>query len=135
MYVRTRTSRGGGAADMDDVEIYLYSSCTSCRKAEALLEELGVDADRRDYFKQRFTREELVALLDRIGKRPADALSTRSTPYRTLDLASKSPTDDELIDLMIEHPQLLRRPLIVRDGASTVGFNRDAIASLVKGAS
>jgi len=118
---------------VSDTEIYLYSSCTSCRKAETLLKELNVDAARRDYFGQRFRRDELVDLLDRIGKRPADVLSTRSTPYRTLDLASKDLADDELIDLMVEHPQLLRRPLIVRGRESTVGFNRDAIALLVKG--
>ena len=118
---------------MSDVEIYLYSSCTSCRKADALLNELGVEADRRDYFKRRFSRDELVELLDCISKRPGDVLSTRSTPYRTLDLASKELTDDELIDLMVEHPQLLRRPLVVRGGEATVGFNRDAITALVEG--
>ena len=51
---------------MSDVEIYLYSSCTSCRKADELLNELGVEADRRDYFRRRFSRDELVGLLDRI---------------------------------------------------------------------
>jgi Spx/MgsR family transcriptional regulator len=119
---------------MSEVKIYLYSSCTSCRKAEELLSELGVNADRRDYFKRRFSRDELIGLLGTIGKRPGDVLSTRSTPYRTLDLASKELSDDELIDLMVEHPQLLRRPLVVRGGASTVGFNRDAITTLVEGA-
>jgi arsenate reductase len=118
---------------MSEVKIYLYARCTSCRKAEGLLDELGVNAERRDYFKQRFNREGIVGLLDRIGKRPGDILSTRSTPYRTLDLASKELTDGELIDLMIEHPQLLRRPLIVRGSEATVGFNRDAIVSLVEG--
>jgi Spx/MgsR family transcriptional regulator len=118
---------------MPDVEIYLYSSCTSCRKAEDLLRDLHVEAERRDYFKQRFSRDELVRLLDRIGKRPGDVLSTRSTPYRTLDLGSKQLSDEELIELMVEHPQLLRRPIIVRGSESTVGFNRDAIATLVEG--
>jgi Spx/MgsR family transcriptional regulator len=122
-----------GEARVAETEIYLYSSCTSCRKAEDFLSELGIDTERRDYFKQRFNRDELVQLLERIGKRPGDVLSTRSTPYRTLDLASKELTDDELIDLTIEHPQLLRRPLIVRGSQSTVGFNRDAISALVKG--
>ena len=117
----------------NDVEIYLYSSCTSCRKAEGLLGDLGVQADRRDYFKDRFSREELVSLLTRTGKRPGDVLSTRSTPYRALELESKQLSDDELIDLMVEHPQLLRRPLIVRGNDATVGFNRDAITALVKG--
>lgn len=118
---------------MSDTEIYLYTSCTSCRQAEALLSDLDVKTDRRDYFKQRFTRDELKGLLDRIGLTAHDVLSTRSRPYKALDLASKTLSEDELIDLMLEHPQLLRRPIVVQDNQATVGFNRDAITALVKG--
>lgn len=118
---------------MAETEIYLYTSCTSCRNAEALLGDLGVETDRRDYFKARFSKEELRGLLDRIGLTAHDVLSTRSRPYKALDLASKTLTEDELLDLMLEHPQLLRRPIVVRDNQATVGFNRDAITALVKG--
>ena len=118
---------------MAETEIYLYSSCTSCRNAEALLGDLGVETDRRDYFKTRFTKDELKGLLERIGLTAHDVLSTRSRPYKALDLASKTLTEDELLDLMLEHPQLLRRPIVVRDNQATVGFNRDAITALVKG--
>ena len=65
---------------MAELEIFLYSSCTSCRKAEELLREKGIDAKRRDYFKERFTKPELIAVLDRAGVPPFDVLSTRSTP-------------------------------------------------------
>jgi Spx/MgsR family transcriptional regulator len=116
-----------------ETEIYLYSSCTSCRQAEALLSDLDVETDRRDYFKTRFTKTELKTLLDRIGLTAHDVLSTRSRPYKALDLASKTVSEDELLDFMLEHPQLLRRPIVVRDNQATVGFNREAITALVKG--
>ena len=45
---------------MAELEIFLYSSCTSCRKAEELLREKEIAAKRRDYFKDRFTKSELI---------------------------------------------------------------------------
>ena len=78
-----------GGESMAELEIYVYSSCTSCRKAEELLREKGVDAERRDYFKERFTKPELMAVLKRAGVTPLEVLSTRSNPYRELGLAGR----------------------------------------------
>ena len=118
---------------MDKTELYYYASCSSCRNAESLLNELGIDFEKHEYFKQRFTQDELKALLQRIGKSPGDVLSTRSRPYKDLELAGKSLSDDDLIALMIEHPQLIKRPLTVRGTESVVGYNKGAIAALVEG--
>jgi len=117
---------------MAEFEIFLYSSCTSCRKAEELLREKGVDAKRRDYFKDRFTKSELIGVLNRAGVTPFDVLSSRSTPYRELGLAERTLTESELLDLMVAHPQLLKRPLTVKNGHSTVGFSRSAIEALIE---
>src|SRR4051812_29971823 len=137
MYVRVDGSMAKpplprGGETMADCEIYLYSSCTSCRKAEELLRERGVTAKRRDYFKERFTKSELIDLFERAGVTPGHVLSTRSTPYRDLHLAERELSDDELLDLMVAHPQLLKRPLIVKNGHSTLGFNRGAIYALIE---
>lgn len=118
---------------MAETELYYYAGCSSCRNAEHLLADLGVPVMKREYFKQRFTREELAALLERIGRRPAEVLSTRSRPYKELDLASQELSDGELLDLMVAHPQLLRRPLTVRGNEAVVGFNRSAIQALAEG--
>lgn len=71
-------------------------------------------------------------MLDRAGLQPSDMLSKRSTAYRTLGLAGRSPSEDELLDLMIEDPTLLRRPLVLApDGGSVVGFRADALRDLI----
>jgi arsenate reductase len=114
-----------------EVDLYYYRSCTSCRNAEALLNELGVDVRKHEYFKHRLTAAELTAVLNRIGKTPFDVLSTRSTPYKELDLANKSLSNEELVGLMIEHPQLLKRPITILGDQAVVGYNKGAIAALV----
>lgn len=112
---------------MADVEAYLYSNCTSCKKADALISELGVEAARRDLFKQRPDVQEITALFERAGVTAKEVLSTRSRPYVDLGLAGRELSDDEIIALMAEHPALLRRPIVVKDGKSVIGFNRGAI--------
>lgn len=113
------------------VEIYVHPTCTSCKKAEALLAEEGIEARRRDYFKERFTREELAELFDRAGVKPNDVISKRSTAYKDLHLAENPVDDETLLDLMIQYPNLIRRPLIITGRGSTVGFNAGKIQHLI----
>lgn len=112
------------------ISLYVHPTCTSCRKAVALLADLGSEVERRNYFRDRFTVEELRAVLVRAGRSPSDMLSTRSRAYRDLSLADRQPTDDELLDLMVREPTLLRRPLAIGAGGSVVGFNAIELTDL-----
>ena len=113
------------------MEIYVHPTCSSCKKAEALLAANGFVVARRDYFKDRFDKAELRAVLDKAGLTPDQILSKRSRVCRDLELESKNLEDDTLLDLMIEHPTLLKRPLIIGSGGSSVGFNAGRIIDLV----
>lgn len=113
------------------ITAYLYRSCSSCRKAEELLKENGAEYKVREYFKQRFDRNELQQILGNAGLSVEDVLSTRSTPYRDLGLASKSLSDDEILDLMVTEPRLLKRPLLVSARKSVVGYNENEIKALI----
>jgi len=86
----------------------------------------------RDYFKEPFTEAELRSLL---GDRPAtDFFSWRSPTARALGLAAKksSLSNDNLIRLMIEEPNLIRRPLFEVDGQLVAGFDPAAREQLSK---
>lgn len=115
------------------ISLYVHPTCTSCRKAAALLDGLDVEVERRDYFRDRFTSDELRSLLARIGRTPTEMLSTRAKAYRELGIAEKDPSDHDLIELMVNEPTLLRRPLAVAGERSTVGFNAAALTDLAMG--
>jgi arsenate reductase (glutaredoxin) len=97
-----------------------------------LLAEHGVEFERRDYFKDEFTVEELRTLLDEIGMKPSDVLSKRSKAYKDLGLADRDVTEDELLALMPQNQTLLRRPIIVNEGKAVVGYKKDEIESLIR---
>lgn len=91
----------------------------------------GIEAQTRDIFKDRLSAEELDALFSQIGMAPSQMIATRSRPYRDLELADQQLTDAEILNLMAQYPALIRRPIVVTEHESLVGFNRPALEALI----
>lgn len=114
------------------IRAYGYTSCTSCRKTVDMLRESGVRHEYRDYFLDRFSRDELVSILDEAGLTPRDVLSKRSKVYRARGPEIDALTEAELVDLMIEEPTLLRRPIVIGPGGVVVGHNAEALSRAIR---
>jgi arsenate reductase len=99
---------------MADLTVYEKHTCTTCRNLSALLAEKGVDFDAVEYHVTGLTEDELRVLLAKLGARPLDVLRTREPLVAELGLTDRDVPDDELIALMVEHPQLVQRPIVVR---------------------
>ncbi len=99
---------------MSDLTVYEKRTCTTCRKLSALLDERGVEAEKVDYFVEPLDEPRLRELLRKAGLRPRDVLRTNEHVYHELRLADREPEDDELITLLVEHPELLQRPIVER---------------------
>lgn len=84
---------------------------------------------RRDYFKERFTIEELRTVLADAGLTPHDVLSRRAKAYATL-IGERDLSGEELLALMVQEPTLLRRPLAVRGAQTAIGFDRAGLTAL-----
>lgn len=62
--------------------------------------------------------------------KPSEVLSKRSRAYRDLELANKDLSEEELLELMVANPTLLRRPLVIGSGGATVGFNQKQLQEI-----
>ena len=101
------------------ITIYQKPTCTTCRQVHAALVESGVDFDAVDYYVEPIPRKKLVDLVRKMRLSPRDLLRTKEPVYKTLRLAERDLTDDEIIDLMVENPDLIQRP-IVEKGARAI---------------
>ena len=101
------------------IVIYQKPTCTTCRQVYNTLKDAGVDFDAVDYYVDPIPRAKLEELLRKMRMTPRDLLRTKEPIYRTLELATRDLSDDELIDLMSEHPDLIQRP-IVEKGARAI---------------
>ncbi len=99
---------------MAELTVYEKPTCTTCRNLVALLRERGIDFDEIDYHVHGLEEAELRDLVGRTGGPASALLRTREPVYAELGLAERELSDDEVIALMVEHPQLLQRPVVVR---------------------
>ncbi len=67
---------------------------------------------RVDYYKQPFTKASLKALLKKADLQPRDVLRKRAPQFKGLGLADESLSDAAILAALVEHPDLLERPLM-----------------------
>jgi arsenate reductase-like glutaredoxin family protein len=85
------------------------------------LRDQGITVDERDMAKRPLTAEELDHL---IGGRPVtDFLNSRNELFRERGMKENPPDRAEAIRLMSEHPNLIRRPLLVLGERILFGFD------------
>lgn len=91
--------------------------------------EKGAELDEHDLGKNRLTVEQLDAI---IGQRNyLDFLNPRNELYRQRKMKEHPPARDEALKLMAKEPNLIRRPIVIRDGHMVLGFDEEALGKLV----
>ncbi len=101
------------------ITIYQKPTCTTCRQVHAALKESGVRFDAVNYYLDPIPKTKLRELLRKMGLSARELLRTKETIYKTLRLGERDLTDEQIIDLMVEHPDLIQRP-IVEKGARAI---------------
>lgn len=98
---------------MNDVTIYHNPKCGTSRNVLALIRNSGVEPTVVEYLKTPPSRDELQALLARMGASVREVLRQKGTPYDELDLGHPKWSDEQLLDFIGQHPILLNRPIVV----------------------
>jgi arsenate reductase len=95
------------------VVIYHNPACGTSRNTLAMIRASGEEPEIIEYLKTPPTREKLVELIAAMDTPPRALLRQKGTPYHDLGLDDPKWTDDQLIDVMLEHPILINRPIVV----------------------
>nr|WP_153497379.1 transcriptional regulator Spx [Lactococcus sp. dk101] len=111
--------------------MYLSPSCTSCRKARAWLQSHKVPYIEHNILTQPLTPDDLRKILTKTENGTEDIISTRSKVFQKLAVDVDNLTINELIDLVSEFPNLLRRPIITDEKRLQIGFNEDEIRAFL----
>src|ERR1044072_6572135 len=94
--------------------VYEKPTCTKCREMTRFLQDNGIDLSKVNYYIETYSKEKLTELVSKMKLKPRDILRTSEPIYRELGLGKGEFTDDEIMSLMIEHPDLIQRPIIER---------------------
>jgi len=77
------------------------------------MERMKLDVESRDFFKEPFTELELKKIIKLTGKKPSELLRKRDKIYKEMNLSENKKTDSQIIKLMVKHPGLILRPIII----------------------
>jgi arsenate reductase len=94
------------------ITIYHNPACGTSRNTLAMIRASGEEPVVIEYLTSPPTRERLVELIAAAGLTVREAIRQKGTPYAELGLDDPSLTDDQLLDVMLEHPILINRPFV-----------------------
>ena len=109
------------------VTLYASPSCTSCRKAKQWLENHDIPYVERNLNKTPLSVAEIKAMLRLTEDGTEELISKRSKIFSQLNLDLDNISINTLIDLIVTHPWLLKRPIIIDERRMQVGYNDDDI--------
>lgn len=114
------------------ITIYGIPNCDTMRKARTWLSEHGVTAVFHDYRKNGIERALLAGWVAELGWEKL--LNRSGTTFRKLAPELREDLDAErAIALMLEHPAMIRRPVLEGPGLLLVGFRPDEYAASLSG--
>ena len=112
--------------------VYERPTCTKCREMDRFLRESNIDFTQINYYLEPLTEKKLRELIRKMGIKPRELLRTSETIYRQLELGKKELSDDEIISLMVKHPDLMQRPIVERGDRAVLGRPTENVRSLLE---
>ncbi len=109
------------------IKIYTTNSCASCRKAIKWFKEHNIEYKEVNFFNTPITRADILNMLENSEDGFEDIISTRSKVFVESNLNIEDMKFNELVDFIIKHPSVLKRPIIVDDNKIQVGYNDEEI--------
>ena len=97
---------------MTKITVYQKPTCTTCREVYAALKDSGVDFDAVNYYVDPISKTKLKELLGKMGIPASELLRKKEEIYKTLKIDEKKLSENELIELMAKHPDLIQRPIV-----------------------
>ena len=113
------------------VVIYHNTRCSKSRSACEIVACQGIQAMIVEYLKTPPSREELRALLQKLGMKPAEIVRRGEDVFKE-HYAGKTLDDEQWLDALTAHPILIERPIVVRGNRAVIGRPTEKVAELLE---
>jgi arsenate reductase len=113
------------------VTIYHNPDCGTSRNTLAMIRQSGEEPEIIEYLKKPPSRARLIELIRAMGIPVRALLREKGTPYAELGLSDPKWSDDELIDVMLAHPILINRPIVVTPKGTKLCRPSEAVLELL----
>ena len=112
------------------MKIYHNPRCSKSREGLKYLEEKGFEIEVIDYMKNGITPKEIKEFLSKSGLLVTDIIRTNEELYKS-NYKGKEFSDDEWIQILVENPKLIQRPLVVKGTHAVLARPVEEIQKLI----
>lgn len=112
------------------MKIYHNPRCAKSREGLKYIEEKGFEVEVVDYMKNGITAREIKEFLYKSDMKVTDIIRTTEELYR-LEYKGKEFTEDEWIQVLVENPKLIQRPLVIKGSHAVVARPAEEILKLI----
>jgi arsenate reductase len=114
------------------VIIFHNPSCSNSRTALCMLQERSVDHAVVEYLVTPPSRETLEMIISKLCDPVSDLIRTTDKRFLELNLDPKAYTSaEEVIDLLVVHPELMQRPVVVKGDRAVIARPGDRVAEVL----
>ena len=111
------------------ITLYGIKNCDTVKKARNWLQESGIDYRFHDFREDGIERSDVAAWIDELGWETI--VNRRSTTWKQLDAETRDAMDaTSALEAVLEHPTLVKRPLIDTGTERAVGFKPELYRAL-----
>ena len=105
--------------------------CSKSRQALNLLEQEKENFEVFMYLDERLEKDFLKEIIQKLGISPRDLLRRGESAYKENNLNDSNISDEEIINLMIEYPKLIERPIYVKGSKAIVGRPTENVLKII----
>ena len=117
---------------MPDVTLFHNTACSTSRHALDVIERAGSDVEIVQYLKTPLDRAGLLDLIGRLEDPPEDLVRKDGFFKESGLSADDYRTPEAVADLLVKHPRLMQRPVLVRGGKAIIGRPKDRVAAFLE---
>jgi arsenate reductase len=111
-------------------KIYHNPRCRKSRETLALLQEQGEKPEIIEYLTDPPTKKELIEILELLHLQP-EALIRKGEDIFKEKYKGKSLTQEEWLQVMLDYPKLIERPIVVKHGKAVIGRPPQNVLSIL----
>lgn len=112
------------------MKIYHNPRCSKSRQTLELIKQNGVEPEVVEYLKDIPTKKEFKEVLAKLNKKPSEILRKGEAVYKE-KFKGANFTEEEWIDVMLEYPKLIERPIVVKDYKAVLGRPPENVMDLL----
>jgi arsenate reductase len=117
---------------MERVTIYHNPGCKHSRGALEILDSRRVEHDTIEYLKTPPDRATLEKIIDMLNEAPAEMVRDDNR-FKELGLKKEDyQSKDKVIELLLKHPELMQRPIIIRNGRAVIARPPEKLLPLLE---